>query len=191
MYYEDKLIENKKIENEVLQDKEFIDCEFKKCVFESCELNRCIFKNCKFTGCNIISLRVKDSQISLAEFSDCNLIGIPWYELISPKQILEPISKLRDSYLKYNTFIKMDFVRFDFIGNTIQESVFDECNLRESSFKGCRLEGTQYTGCNLQKADFRDTSGYQIDIMTNKLTGARFSFPDAINLLNGLGIKID
>ena len=85
----------------------------------------------------------------------------------------------------------MNFMHFDFSSNTIQESVFDECNLRESNFKGCRLERTQYINCDIRKADFRETNGYQIDIKTNKLENARFSFPEAINLLNCLGIKID
>lgn len=191
MYYENKRIENLKMNDEILEDTVFDDCEFKKCVFEDIRLNRCTFNSCRFTDCDIISLKAKDSQISFAEFSKCNLIGVHWNELILKKKILEPIRKVSNCFFKYNTFLNMSFVRFDFSNNTIQESVFDQCNLRESDFNGCRLEGTQYLNCNLQKADFRGTIGYQIDIMTSKLTGARFSFPDVINLLNGLGIKID
>ena len=106
-------------------------------------------------------------------------------------KVFEPISKLSDCFLKYAAFIKMNFIRFDFSSNSIQESAFDECNLRESNFKGCQLERTHYTNCDMRKADFRETSGYQIDLKSNNLENARFSFPQAINLLNCLGIKID
>lgn len=191
MYYENKLIENVKLENEILEDVEFIDCEFKKCVFEELTLNRCNFSSCKFKDCNIISIKTKYSQIKFTEFYSCNLIGVHWNELMPAGRISEPIKKFSDCFLKYATFINMNFMRFDFSSNIIQESVFDECNLRESNFKACRLEQTQYINCDMRKADFRETSSYQIDIKTNKLENAKFSFPEVINLLNCLGIKID
>lgn len=191
MYYENKLFENIKLNGQVLNDMEFTECEFRECSFENCQINRCSFHSCIFSHCGIISLRSKDSQIRFAEFSKCNLIGVHWNELIIKRAVFEPIKKMTNCFLKYNTFMDINFTRFDFSGSSIQESVFDECVLKESVFKGCRLEGTQYLNCDLQKADFRETSGYQIDITANKLKGAKFSFPDVINLLNSLEITID
>ena len=69
--------------------------------------------------------------------------------------------------------------------------LFDGCQLAEAKFKNCRLSGTQFTGCNLQKADFRGAAGYSIDLATNRLKAARFSFPEVVRLLDGLGIQID
>ena len=40
------------------------------------------------------------------------------------------------------------------------------------------------------KADFTDATNYQIDIFTNKITGAKFSLPDAVNLLESLRIEL-
>lgn len=191
MYYENELIENVKLEDEIVDSAEFIDCEFKNCVFEGVTLNRCTLSGCRFVECNIISIKAQYSQIKNTEFYGCNLIGVHWNELMPTGRIIEPISKLSECFLKYATFTNMSFMCFDFSSNIIQESAFDECNLRESNFKGCRLERTQYTNCDMRKADFRETSGYQIDIKSNKLENARFSFPEAINLLNCLGIKID
>ncbi len=191
MYYENELFENIKLENEILDGAEFIDCEFKNCVFEELTFNRCTLSDCKFVKCNIISLQTQYSQIKNTEFYGCNLIGVHWNELMPTGKVFEPISKLSDCFLKYAAFINMNFIRFDFSSNSIQESAFDECNLRESNFKGCQLERTHYTNCDMRKADFRETSGYQIDLKSNNLENARFSFPQAINLLNCLGIKID
>lgn len=191
MFYENKLIENVKMEKETLEDMVFVECEFRKCTFENGRIIRCEFIDCQFVDCNIISLRSSYSQIKGIECSHCNLIGVHWSELMPVKRIFDPIRKMSECYLKYNTFMKMNFMKFDFSGNIIQESTFDECNLREINFKGCRLEGTQYVKCDIRKADFRESNGYQIDIAANKLADAKFSFPEVINLLSGLGIKID
>lgn len=43
----------------------------------------------------------------------------------------------------------------------------------------------------MQKADFREARENQIDIETNKLSSARFSFPEVISLLKSIGIRID
>ena len=141
MYYENKLIENVKLENEILEDAEFIDCEFRKCVFEELTLNRCSFSDCRFENCNIISIKTNYSQIKFTEFYSCNLIGVRWNELMPAGRLSEPIKKLSDCLLKYAAFINMNFMHFDFSSNIIQESVFDECNLRESSFKGVDWKG--------------------------------------------------
>ena len=141
MYYENKLIENVKLENEILEDAEFVNCEFRKCVFEEITLNRCSFSDCTFRDCNIISVKTKYSKIKFTEFYSCNLIGVHWNELMPTGRIFEPVKKLSDCFLKYATFINMNFMHFDFSSNIIQESVFDECNLRESSFKGVDWKG--------------------------------------------------
>ena len=93
--------------------------------------------------------------------------------------------------LKYAAFAQMKLSRFDFSGCELLECLFDGCQLAEAKFKNCRLSGTQFTGCNLQKADFRGAAGYSIDLATNRLKAARFSFPEVVRLLDGLGIQID
>lgn len=191
MYYENELFENLRINGESFEEAEFVDCEFVKCVFENCTLYKCSFNNCRFTECQIISLKTKYSQIEYMEFFDCSLVGVYWYELIPSGRIFEPISKISNCFLKYNTFTDLSFMKFDFSGNVLQECTFDKCNLKESKFTACQLGETQYTNCDMRKADFRDATSFQIDIHNNKLKDAKFSFPEVINLLNSLGIKID
>ena len=191
MYLENEVIENVTLQREALEDLELIDCEFRNCAFEELTLNRCAFRDCKFVKCNIVGIRAKYSQMKNTEFYGCNLIGVHWGELMSARNVVGIMSKLSDCFLKYAAFTNMNFVRFDFSSNVIQESTFIECNLKESSFRGCQLERTQYTNCDMRKADFRDASGYQIDIQSNRLENAKFSFPEVIDLLNCLGIKID
>lgn len=40
------------------------------------------------------------------------------------------------------------------------------------------------------KCDFRESTGYEIDINTNMLKDAKFSFPEVVSLLDSLEIKI-
>lgn len=190
-YYENHKFENIKMDGELLENYEFIECEFENCIFEECVIQNCMFIGCRFSNCNIISIRAEYSQMKYSEFAKCNLIGINWHDLLPAGRIIEPVQKLTDCFLKYNSFINMSFMKFKFCGNVIQDSTFDECNIRESNFKGCRLEATQFSKCDMRKADFREAIGYLIDIYSNKMKEAKFSFPEVVNLLSGLGIKID
>lgn len=159
--------------------------------FLNMKLDRCTFSGCRFTRCNIVSLSATCTQVRYAEFDSCNLIGIHWNELLPAGRIKNPISKLSNSFLKYNSFIHMSLARFQFAGNHLEHSMFEECNLKDSSFEKSLLNTTQFTNRDLRGADFREATGYQIDINTNKLKGAKFSFPEVINLLSGLEINID
>lgn len=191
MYYEGKRINNIKLDSKTLENMEFFDCTFENCTLENCLIDRCIFAECKFIHCNVVSIQSKYSQIKYAEFEKCNLIGVHWNELLSAGRIADPIRKVKHTILKYNTFMGMKFIRFDFSKNVMQDSMFEECDLRECSFKGNVLERTQFLNCDLRKADLREATEYQIDIQTNKLKGARFSFPEVIALLKVLEIKIE
>lgn len=190
-YFEELKFKEEKLIQEIIEDCEFVDCDFENCTFEECSVVRCKFTDCRFFNCNIISLRSKDSEIKRLEFTKCNLIGVHWHNLLASDSISGPVELLKNCYLKYNSFVKINFRKFDFSGNAIQESVFEECNLMDSSFSECKLEKTQVTDCDIRNADFRGAMGYQIDIATNRLKGARFSFPEVVSLLNGLGIKIE
>lgn len=190
-YFEFENFENIKMEQERIEDYEFNDCTFKNCTFEECTLAHCTFIECRFINCRIVSIKVAFSQIKYTEFEKCNLIGVNWHELLPAGKLADPISKLKECVLKYNSFMHMNFKKFNFSFNTIQDSSFDECNLVDSSFKECKLEATHFSRCDLQKADFREATGYQISISTNKMKSARFSFPEVVRLLNELGIKVD
>lgn len=78
-----------------------------------------------------------------------------------------------------------------FTNNTLSESYFDNCSLVESSFNQTKFDNTQIMNCDLRKADFRNASGYYIDLEFNKIKGAKFTYPEVSNLLNSLDIIIE
>lgn len=190
-FYENKNFANLKMDHERIEGYEFYNCTFQNCSFEECVLAHCSFIECRFINCKIVSTIVEFSQVKYAEFEKCNLIGVNWHDLLPVGSIADSITKLKECILKYNSFIHMNFRKFNFSLNTIQDSAFEECNLVESVFKECRLESTQFSRCDMRKADFREATGYQISITTNKLKEARFSFPEVINLLSELDIKVN
>lgn len=189
--FESMHFEQKKFVQRTVENYEFIECDFESCSFDECTAVGCRFIDCRFNNCNIISLRSKHTELKRTEFTGCNLIGIHWNELLPAGNVAEPLRALKDCYLKYNSFINMNLRKFDFSKNVILDSVFEDCSLLESDFRNSRLESTYITRCDIRQSDFREATGYQIDITTNRMKHAKFSFPEVINLLNILEIKID
>lgn len=191
-YFEQDRFEGLELSDASFDNYVFTECQFAGCTFESCTLAHCLFTDCSFSECTVINLRAsKQSALRFACFTDCELIGVNWGQLISNDKYPKPISSFQNSHLKYNIFPGMNFKKFNFEGNDISDSIFEECQLEESSFKGCVLQKTEFTGCDMRKADFRNASGYLIGLLSNKLSRAKFSFPEVMNLLTSLGIEID
>lgn len=190
-YIEGQTIADKDFQNVTIEQSKFVDCDFENCRFEECKIIGCVFVNCRFFNCTVITLSSRHSEVKNAVLKKCNLIGVHWNTLLPSGKYAHAIDKLENCYVKYNSFVEMNFVKFDFSDNRIEESVFEQCNLAESNFCGCRMEGTQIVRSDIRKADFRDAVGYVIDVISNKMSNARFSFPEVIRLLDSLQIKID
>ncbi|MCM1364483.1 MAG: pentapeptide repeat-containing protein [Faecalibacterium sp.] len=183
---------NLNIMGEEFEELLFTDCEFIGCTIDGCRFQHCRFIDCTFTKCRLVNNKgTSQSQLRFCKFIDCFLIGISWNEWVPQIKFYQPFEIFNSCRIKYNNFVEMNLTKFNFCGNDLTESLFADCKLSGSSFKGCNLTKTEFFRCDLTKSDFRDALGYQISLETNKLKDARFSFPEVINLLNGLGIKID
>lgn len=190
-YQENELFRNAELSDEVIEEIEFEDCTFEHCTIEDCKIIRCKFTDCEFTDCIISNPETEHSNMMDCRFTRCYLTGINWNELRFGGSYLIPIDKLEDCHLKYNNFLEINFARFDFSNNSIVASLFADCNLTSGKFLNCELDRTEFYRCDLSKADFRHATGYVMEIGSNKLKGAKFSFPEVVNLLNGLGIVIE
>lgn len=135
--------------------------------------------------------RFADLSFTEETFEDCRLQEIEWAPLMSNGTFPDPINTLKECSLKYNTFTEMNFNRFDFSdGNEIVGSMFAKCEMQLANFKGVELHETEFYQCDLRKADFRDAAGYKVDILGSRLKDAKFSLPEAVNLLADLKIKL-
>ncbi len=186
----DKNFKDITIDKENIFDIEFLDCVFENCKFNECILVNCTFSECKFIDCSFVGLKTKNVSILFAEFIECTIVGLNWANLDSGS-ISFPIGKLKNCYLKYNEFEKMNFKKFDFEKSSIVDSNFVRCNLGESNFNMCDLKNTHFAECDLRKADFREAKGYGINAFDNIIKGAKFSRAEVVSLLKYFDIIIE
>jgi uncharacterized protein YjbI with pentapeptide repeats len=85
----------------------------------------------------------------------------------------------------------LDIKQTLFKNSTIQECDFISTNLTGCNFSGSNLRASRFQNTNLERADVTRARDYFIDPTTNKLKGARFSYPDVLGLLEGFGIKVE
>ncbi len=60
------------------------------------------------------------------------------------------------------------------------------CNFSESDFSGSLFQNTNLTSANLTKC-----TGYKIDPQKNRIKNAKFSLPEAMELLEAFEIQLD
>lgn len=188
-YQEYVTIQQKNITGEVLSGTEYMGCRFEHCVFENSKVSKCRFTDCVFSNCRITTPTIEYTVMTGSRFEQCRLFGINWSQLSGG--YIRPIDCFDRCQLKYNHFLGMEFSRFEFSDSDILASMFADCNLSDSHFRHCKLDETEFFRCDLTNADFREASGYRVDLSNCKLQGAAFSFPEVVNLLGGLGIVIE
>ena len=75
-------------------------------------------------------------------------------------------------------------------GCKLHEVDFREAIMMHSDLSGSDLLGSFFQATDLKKANFLDAYNYSINPLTNKIKQAKFSMPDAINLLESFEVEI-
>jgi uncharacterized protein YjbI with pentapeptide repeats len=119
-------------------------------------------------------------------FENCNLMGTNWTEVRKNGDY-----GFYECKLDYASFQSVDLRGMRFENCAIREADFSGANLSKAVFRKSNLAGTSFSNSNLEKADFRDAREYFIDPKFTKLKEAHFSFPEAIVLIQALGVKVD
>ena len=128
------------------------------------------------------------------DFADCALSGVDWSALLDERKRgmgFLPFDSLRGCSLRHCVFFGLDLKGFQFAGADLSGSFFDGCKLEEASFAGCRLQGTSFAQNDLRGADFRGATEYFFSLEGNRVKNAKFSLPEAVNLLAALGVVIE
>jgi uncharacterized protein YjbI with pentapeptide repeats len=118
-------------------------------------------------------------------FEECKIVGVDFYKCEKLIHI-----QFKKSILQTCNFTDLKLKGISFSGSKIREGYFTNTELQESDFTDTDLLGTIFHQCNLTKSDFRNAKNYSIDLYSNNLKKAKFSFPEAINLLKSLDIEI-
>jgi len=189
--YQGRTLSGVTVENKILKNHVFEECTIDNCSFINATLKDCKFDNCKFVNCKFISTANEGSDFKECVFEKCNLLSVDWTNLFTRNGVLPSVRKMTNCCLKYVIIKRVNFGKFDFTTNDLVECTFSDCRLTGANFKGCNLKLTEFMRCDLACSDFSSAHGYLVEITSCKLKDAKFSFPEAMNLLNGLGIKIE
>jgi uncharacterized protein YjbI with pentapeptide repeats len=188
-FYEQRF-EHLNIEGEELRDKSFYDCDFAHCNFAEAQLLNCKFDNCRFSDCNLSTVRVKGSAFREVKFKACKLVGIDWPSARWPSVALSGLIEFDACMLNGSSFFGLYLQELKLEACQAHDVDFTEADCEYASFIQTDFANSTFHQTKLSKADFTDASNYQIDIATNKIVGAKFSLPEAVSLLDSLGIEI-
>lgn len=169
---------------------EFEDCTFEHCDFSGATFARSKFIDCTFKHCNLSLMQVPSTRWFGVTFTECKLVGVDWTKAEWPVFHL-------DSELHFKQCILNDA---SFFGLTLQGLTLDECKCHEVDFREgdfstatltyCDFSNSIFMRTNLQKADFTESANFDIDVLENKLDGAKFSRFEALSLLDSLNIEL-
>ncbi|WII72145.1 pentapeptide repeat-containing protein [Bdellovibrio sp. 22V] len=160
--------------------------DFQEINLTEANLKSAVFVDCKFTKCNLANVSLLNVVLRGVLFENSNLMGVNWAD----------VRKNGDYHfsgckLDYGCFQSMDLRGMKFENCSVREADFSGANLSKANFGGSLLSGTSFANANLEKADFRGAKSYFIDPKFVKLKEAKFSFPEALVLIQALGVEVE
>lgn len=173
-----------------LRDKCFDDCTFVGCNFSDGALLGCRFDACSFSGCNLSTVAIRGSTFREVIFRSSKLVGIDWTSARWPSVALTGQVEFDECLLNGCSFFGLYLQELKMEACQAHEVDFSEADCGHASFIQTDFAGATFHHTNLAKADFSDATNYAIDVGANNVEGAKFSLPDAVNLLRGLGIEL-
>jgi fluoroquinolone resistance protein len=165
---------------------EMTACHFSAVSFTDRSLKAVLITESKFSRCSLANVDLTNSVLRSVEFEACNLVGINWTKL---KKLADVTFK--DCKLDYYCFQSLQLKNTLFINCSIKEADFSDSDISKTDFSGSMLAGTTFSRANLEKADLRRAKDYFIDPKITKIKGAKFSFPDAVVLIEALGAEVE
>ena len=172
---------------------EMVSLHFSNCSFTNCDLSDstfmgCTFEDCFFRHCNLSNVHIYGSEFIQCKFENSKLLGINWNE---KKDTLIFSVQINQTILDYCSFTMLDLRHCSFKDCSMLEADFSNANLQKIAFSGCNLSRAVFAHTDLTGADLRRATNYMIDPTNNRVNKARFSLPDAVNLLKSFGVSIE
>jgi fluoroquinolone resistance protein len=184
--------ENKTFKTLDLTEQSFMECSFTDCTFEHCAFVNSIwiktkFHSCTFICCNISFVTVDGCFLQDVTFLECKIVGIEFHKC---NKVFFCIN-IKNSILLNCNFSDLNMQKACCYKSSFKECFFTNTQLMESDFTGADLQGSIFHKCNLEKADLRGAKNYTINLHTNIVKKAQFSYPEVMSLLTFFDIVID
>ncbi|MEI3800212.1 MULTISPECIES: pentapeptide repeat-containing protein [Chitinophaga] len=183
--HEHKKFEHIIWEGKTISGREFYDCHFYKCSLKECVFEECVFDKCTFEECDLSLIQFKQTSFNKVILQHSKAIGIAWHNARNALTV-----EFHHSRLSYCNFSGKNLKKGIFLHCQADEADFSGCNLSQADFGGTDLAGARFFETDLTQANFAGAQRYAIDVRTNKVKKAKFSLPDALSLLDGLGVEI-
>ena len=184
--YSDQRFKGLDFSGQTLTETEFENCVFQKCEFVESEFKSCEFTECKFVNCRLSATKVTDSRFMNVTFIDSKVIGLDWIRASSVMFL-----SFDRCDISMSNFAGLELGEFSLIESVAREVNFVETVLQKSDMSGTDFELARFLKTDLRQANFIDAKNYLIDVTSNKLKGAKFKMPEAIKLLDGLGVEVE
>ena len=168
-----------------LSDTLFENCTFNSLDFKNLKLAHAKFIDCVFKNCDFSNATLAHTKLRSCTFEDSKLLGIQW---IHASDFSDPTFK--GSNLSYSNFSGLNLKKNKFTNCLMTDADFSGTDLSECDLSNCDFLNARFQDTNLMKANFKGAFNYSIDPIQNKVKGAKFSLPEAMGLLKGLGVVI-
>lgn len=166
---------------------EYENCVFINCNFAGANLGKWSFSECEFEGCDFSSAKIAGTGFKEAIFKNCKLLGLA-FDTCSDFLLSFQFTGCN---LNFSSFYSLKIPNTSFSNCKLQEVDFTETVLSGATFSESDLSGTVFQNSRLENCDFRNAINYSINPQENLLTGAKFSLPEVVGLLDVFRIKVE
>jgi fluoroquinolone resistance protein len=183
--YEYQEFDQINLQQNLISHADFQSCTFHRCDLSQSVLSQCRFDDCIFQACDLSLVKLKGSSFRNSSFSGSKLIGIDWTEVSKTFSV-----DFQDCVMNLSNFSGLNLKKRKIVNCMAHEVSFADSNMTECTCTTTDFTGSIFSKTNLTKADFSHARNYAIDVKNNTITKMKLSLPEALSLLEVLGIII-
>ncbi len=175
---------------ETIKQKEFDNCQFIGCNFSDAAFIKCKFTECLFKNCNLSMVKVNQSAFFDTIFEESKVIGVNWTMASWPNIKLSSPLKFYKCILNDSSFLGLHLSEITMIECKAHDIDLRETNCARANFSHTDFTNSLFNKTVLTEADFSEALNYNINVFFNDIKKAKFTLPEATNLLRCLDIEL-
>lgn len=165
-------------------------CTFERCTFTECTFERAIIQECVFKHCDLSLAKLKGVSFTQTRFEQCKLLGLNWADTTWSRKGLHQRAAFHACTLDYATFSGLPLRKLQLTSCSLRDADFSNADLSGADCSDSDFAGARFIQSNLSGANFAGARNYVIDPRQVNLKDTRFSMPEAVALLEALGIVL-
>jgi uncharacterized protein YjbI with pentapeptide repeats len=135
-------------------------------------------------------MRVPGSSFRETTFKKSAVVGVNWVEASWSKSgLLESVGFI-ECEVSHSIFMGLELKKMVLTKCVAKDADFAEANLTQANFTHTDFAESRFLHTDLTEADFTNARNYAIDVAINTVKKAKFSLPEAVNLLRCMNIVL-